>query len=170
MSSVIGNDHALLTDEKSGVAPLRDFLVTPDLRLLRSLVPGMLQCRISVATGSEGILDAHGSRSDVMVRFWTRKRLDGQRCIQFKCPPGKIISMTTQIRHGTVPKIPPAIPFRSRKIDIVEGTVGSGPDPQVPIQKLRHGMLFLGGVVGRAFPSPRPADPSMGFADLSDGA
>ena len=73
-----------------------------------------------------------------MMRFGSGQGLNRQWRIQFKGPPGKVIAVTAQIRHGAVSEIPPAIPFGTREM-IIERTERSGANPKVPIQELGTG-------------------------------
>ena len=62
------------------------------------------------------VFSRHWSRSNVMMRRWP-PRLDCLRSIEFKCPKWQIVKVTSKVGHRTVPKIPPSIPLRTRKVD-----------------------------------------------------
>src|ERR1043165_8463585 len=89
--------------------------------------------------------------------------------------------MASQVAHGAVAEIPPAIPFRSWKIDVVERPLRRRPEPEVPIQSRRNWIsllrpiqhidnIFISRGVFRTLPSPRAPDPHMRFIDRPDRA
>ena len=100
--------------------------------------------------------------------------------IEVQRPEGQVIPVAPQIRHGAVPEIPPTIPLRPGKINIVVGSPWSRPQPKVPIQVLWHRALArrsfgtpdniaVGLCLSLGLPAPRSRNPHMHFADLTNG-
>ncbi len=90
--------------------------------------------------------------------------------------------MAAEVAHRPVAEVPPAVPLRARHVDVVERAVGSGAEPQVPVQPgghrvdggrtVLHEDDVLGGRgLGLArVPSPGTRDPHVTFADRADHA
>ena len=57
--AIIGQQHALFTNEERAVAPFGNSTLVPDFRFFGALIPGVLDRRISVSSGSEGVFHAH---------------------------------------------------------------------------------------------------------------
>ena len=88
--------------------------------------------------------------------------------------------MAPQIAHGAVAEIPPAVPFRTGKVDAMKRPLGRGSEPQVPIQSGRNRLCFgrpvlhkhdvagLFGIRCAAVPSPGATDPDVNFAHGAD--
>ena len=52
--------------------------------------------------------------------------LNGSRRLEFEGPERQIVPVAAKVTHGAVTVIPPAIPFRSRIVDIVKIAFGQG--------------------------------------------
>src|SRR5689334_11565868 len=70
--------------------------------------------------------------------------VDGQRMIELERPEWQIVPMASEVTHGAAAKIPPAIPLRARKIDLVKRTLRRGAEPQVPVQITGRRLGLLG--------------------------
>src|SRR6476646_10624498 len=102
------------------------------------------------------------------------ERLDRLRRIELEGPKRQVVPVAAEVRHRSIAKIPPAIPLRSRKIDLVERPGGCGAKPEVPIEIARWFVRF-GGPLGDiddvfvlrgillALPAPRSRDPNVGL-------
>src|SRR5690606_14018299 len=67
MLSVIGEDHALASDEEDAAVPLRNATVAPDRGFHLSLVPGQLQGR-TIPARSILVSRRHAGRRDLRMR------------------------------------------------------------------------------------------------------
>src|SRR3954466_13054922 len=87
--------------------------------------------------------------------------------------------MASQIAHRSIAEVPPAIPFRSRKIYGVEGPLRCRAKPQIPIQELGWWLGFGGPLddpnkilmtfgVRLALPTPGTRYPNVSLVDRSD--
>ena len=105
----------------------------PKLRFLFALVPSNCD-RWHVAARAVRVASAHGGWRD----FRMRRRpagFDGERMTKLKSPEGEVVPVAAQIAHGAAAEIPPAIPFRSGKIDVVKRALGCRTEPQIPMQR-----------------------------------
>ena len=154
--------------------------VCPDLRLVDALIPGQLHRR-HIATLAIFVSRLHRGRGHLRLRRRAGS-LDRQRCIELQCPKRQIDPMAAQIRHRAVAEIPPAIPLRSREVDIVERPLGRRAEPQIPVQPRwdRIGCLSDAGLHGDdvavllgfccRLPTPSPRYPNVRLAHRTDGA
>src|SRR5579863_4552116 len=82
--------------------------------------------------------------------------------------------MTPQVRHCPVAERPPAIPFRSRNVDVVERPIWGRAQPEVPVQSDRNWFDLLGTFADGndiavlagffvALPAPGARDPHVSF-------
>ena len=111
---------------------------------------------------------------------WLSKGLNRFRGIKLESPEGKIVHVTSEVGHRTAAEIPPSIPLRAGKIDLVIRAVGRWANPQIPIQVGRWHHFFGGSfrdievfVRDRIFltlKSPGSRSPNVCFVDLSDGS
>ena len=109
-------------------------------------------------------------------------RFNRSGVVQLQRPEWQIEPMATQIRHGSVTEIPPAIPFGAGEVDAVEWPFGGGAEPQIPMHPVRDRMRFLRSFLNHnnvfvlfrfffaALPSPGPRYPYMGFAYRPNGS
>ena len=108
-------------------------------------------------------------------------RLDGFRGIELERPEGEIVEVASEIGHGAVAEIPPAIPLRPREIDGVKRPVRRRADPQIPVEVRRRGLGFrrrferpddVPVALGRllALPAPSAANPDVCLANRANGA
>ena len=134
--SVVGEQHAFFPNEQRAVAPLRDAALFPDFRALVALMPGHPHWR-QVAAGAEFVDRAHGGGRDLGMGRRT-EGLDGEWRLQLQRPERQVVPVRSEVAHGAVAEIPPAVPFRSREVDLIVGPVRCSADPQVPVQSLRN--------------------------------
>ena len=167
---VVREQHSLLANEEDSAAPLGKAGLLQDLGLLHPLIPGQGQ-RTTIPPPGVLVTRPHGGGSD----FGMGRRASGfDRFggVEVEGPEGQVVPVTAQVGHGPVPKVPPAVPLRSREIDRVIGAHRSRPDPEVPIQVRGDRLGFPGSFLGAhnitkllgifpALPSPGPAHPDV---------
>src|SRR5437868_2974327 len=128
MLRIVRQQHpALRANEEVPVLPLRDDALFPKLRLMDALIPSQLAGGHLAALA---ILINRGKRrrGDFGMRIGT-ERFDRLRRVELEGPERQIVPMATEVGHRAVSKIPPAIPFRAGKIDLVEWPGRRGTEP-----------------------------------------
>ena len=71
--------------------------------------------------------------------------LDSDRMSQLKGPERKVAEVAEEIAELAVREVPPVAPFERRVLRMVR-PIGRGTEPEVPIERLRHGGVGGGGV------------------------
>jgi len=141
--AIVGDQHAFLTDEQHGGAPLGNLAFGEEARTLASVVPGHLHGR-QVAAGGELVTHDQSGRS----AFGVQRRafgLDRRRMPQFQGPERQVHVVAAKIAQAAAAKVPPAAP-RTGQITGMVGSHGGGAEPQVPIEFRRHGRRIRGPV------------------------
>ena len=77
------------------------------------------------------------------MRWWT-ERLDGPWRLQLECPERQVVPVASQVAHGTVAEVPPAIPFRTGVVDLVKWPFWRGPKPQIPVEPFGNRHVLAG--------------------------
>jgi hypothetical protein len=106
---------------------------------------------------------------------------DGEWGVEFEGPEGEVIPVGAEVGHGAVAEVPPAIPFGAGVVDFVEGAVGGGADPEVPVEMRGWGLgfggafgdvdaVFVGFGVGLRLQAPGAGDADVGVGDSADGS
>ena len=108
--------------------------------------------------------------------------LDRQRCFELQGPERQVDQMAAEVRHRAVAKVPPAVPFRTGEIIVVERPGRRRALPQIPVQAGWDGAGPLGradhdeailGIAGRLLtfvPAPGTRMPDVNFANRANRA
>jgi hypothetical protein len=105
------------------------------------MVPSQFHRR-QLAANAVFIGRLHRSGSNIEMRFRTAG-LDRQRCFEFQSPARQVDKVAAEVRHRAVSKIPPAVPFWTGEIIIVEWAGRCRAQPKIPIEALRYRVRFL---------------------------
>src|SRR5207249_3425009 len=73
---------------------------------------------------------------------------DGERRAKLQRPERQVVPMAAEVAHRAVAKVPPAIPFRTWKIDFVKRPLRRRTQPQVPIETFGNWHRLLGSLNG----------------------
>ena len=140
---VVGDEHPFGADEQHSVPPLGNISFFHKGRIATAVIPGQCDRGQVAACGIflPGDRPARGA-----LRMNRTFGLDAGRVSQFQRPEGQIAIVTEEIAQVAVGEIPPVSPSLWG-INRVVGPVRGGPQPQVPIERGRHGRTVHGGIL-----------------------
>jgi len=170
------HDRALVTLEQHAaiVSKLAPFLQLLGPRRRLAFIPGQFERRESFALGE--LIDHHRLVGmDFGIAADDARTLDRGGSAHFQGREDAIQGVGAAVAHHAAAEIPPAPPHH-RVVAAVIGTLGGGPEPQVPIETCRHRHALLGTVAQRRTPPTvavrrigKPA-PGIDLAHRADGA